>query len=79
MGSPLGPLMTNALMPPWGIASFAAVFGCHATLPGALRDIQKTVAKTTWGIVADSGGGGGFYDCPSNSHVSIERIISSCP
>ena len=53
MGSPLGPLMTNALMPPWGIASFAAFFGCHATLPGALRDIQKTVAKkTTWGIVA---------------------------
>ena len=45
--------MTNALMPPWGIASFAAVFGCHATLPGALRDIQKTAAKkTTWGIVA---------------------------
>ena len=53
MGSPLGPLVTNALMPPWGIASFAAVFGCHATLPRALRDIQKTVAKnTTWGIVA---------------------------
>lgn len=41
MGSPLGPLMTNALMPPWGIASFGAFFGCHATLPGALRDIQK--------------------------------------
>ena len=53
MGSPLGSLMTNALMPPWGIASFAAFFGCHATLPGVLRDIPKTVAKkTTWGIVA---------------------------
>ena len=50
MGSPLGPLMPNALMPPWGIVSFAAVFGCHAR---AFRDIEKTAAKkTTWGIVA---------------------------
>ena len=24
-----------------------AVFGCHATLGGALRDIQKTAAKET--------------------------------
>ena len=53
MESPLGPLMPDALMPPWGIVSFAAVFGCHATLPGALRNIQKTAAKkTTLGIVA---------------------------
>ena len=29
------------------LVSLAAVFGCHATLPQALRDIQKTAARET--------------------------------